>query len=193
MRAAVIALAAVAALATGCGASEEQVGASSSAQRDLPAPVRAHTSDPSAPQTLTVGDTSAPIDAVATDPTGALLPPQDISRLGWWVDSALPGGNTGTIVITGHVDDASQGQGFATRFSTLAAGDAVTVHTADGTDHRYRIKDVETLDKEKQFPADELNRLDGQETLALITCGGPFIGPPLGYRDNVVAYATPLT
>ena len=31
---------------------------------------------------------------------------------------------------------------------------------------------------------------DGPETLALVTCGGAFVGPPLGYADNIIAWAT---
>ena len=52
------------------------------------------------------------------------------------------------------------------------------------------MRNVQKADKEKGFPAEELNRLDGPETLALVTCGGAFVGPPLGYADNIIAWAT---
>lgn len=178
-------------LLVGCSTREaESPPATSSAQVDLPSPVAARTDDPSAPKHIVVDGDSAVTDPVATDTTGALLPPQDVHRLGWWVDSALPGSSKGTIVVTGHVDDAAQGQGFAARFGSLAPGSDVAVTTVGGDTIHYRVRNVQSSDKEKAFPADELNRLDGPETLALVTCGGPFVGPPLGYADNIIAWAT---
>lgn len=41
------------------------------------------------------------------------------------------------------------------------------------------------------LPTTRLNRLERSELLALITCGGEFVGAPLGYADNVIAWATP--
>lgn len=165
------------------------------AQADMPAPVSASSGAPSTPAELTVDGASSPTDAVATDTAGVLLPPQDISRTGWWVDSSLPGSGAGTIVMTGHVDDIAQGTGFAARFARLRDGDVITVTTADRQAHRYLVTRTVMSDKESTGPAGlpvaELNRRDGPETLALITCGGPFVGPPLGYRDNVVVFASP--
>jgi hypothetical protein len=34
--------------------------------------------------------------------------------------------------------------------------------------------------------------LEGPEALALVTCGGNFVGPPLGYEDNIIAFASPV-
>ena len=178
-------------LLVGCSTrTSESSVATPSAQTQLPAPVAARTDEPAAPKSIEVGGDSAVTDAVATDTTGALLPPQDVHRLGWWVDSALPGSGKGTIVVTGHVDEASQGRGFAARFSSLAPGTEVAVTTAKGETVHYRVRNVQKADKEKGFPAEELNRLDGPETLALVTCGGAFVGPPLGDADNIIAWAT---
>ncbi|MEP9392505.1 class F sortase [Gordonia sp. VNK1] len=181
-----------AAILTGCattGTPSSESGTSTVAQSDLRPPVSARTGDPGAPTSVTAGGGTAPTESVATDTSGALLPPQDVGHLGWWVDSALPGSGTGTVVITGHVDDVDQGRGFAARFGSLTPGSEVTLQTAGGDTVRYRIRDVQTADKENGFPAAQLNRLDGPETLALVTCGGPFVGPPLGYRDNIIAWA----
>lgn len=183
-------------LLTGCSQSDTPNGpAATSAQSDLPAPVIATATEPAAPQSLSIGDDSAPTVSVATDQAGTLLPPQNVHQLGWWADSALPGSGQGTVVVTGHVDDASQGQGFAAKFARLHAGEEVSMTTVDGGTVHYRVDRVVTADKSSHdqqtgLPTDELNRLDGPETLALITCGGPFVGPPLGYKDNIVAFAT---
>ncbi|MCF8587946.1 class F sortase [Gordonia liuliyuniae] len=194
-RALVVAAAVVVLVATGaCGAQEAAPG-STQAQADLPAPVIAVAHEPSAPEQLVIDGRSAPTQAVATDAQGTLLPPTDISKLGWWVDSALPGSGAGTIVVVGHVDDVAQGTGYAARFTTLTSGSTATIETADGQHLTYRVSRVVDAQKKATgtdaVPFDELNRLDGPETLALVTCGGPFIGPPLGYRDNIIVFAEP--
>lgn len=174
----------------GCTTDQSAIDPGTSvAQQDLPAPVSARTADPAAPKSLDLAGASAPTDAVSTDTSGALLPPQDVHRLGWWVDSALPGGGKGTVVITGHVDEATQGTGFASAFANLRPGDEVTLDTASGAHVHYRVDRQQSADKRSGFPAADLNRLDGPETLALVTCGGKFVGPPLGYADNVIAWA----
>ncbi|WP_035718849.1 class F sortase [Gordonia shandongensis] len=181
-------------LAVACG-TEQNASDTTHAQENLRPPVSAVSHDPSTPTGVEVGGAHAATDAVATDAEGTLLPPTDIARLGWWVDSALPGSGTGTVVVAGHVDDAQQGTGFAARFAELSPGDTVTVDTTDGARHRYSVTRVVDARKEGKgadaVPFDELNRMDGPETLALVTCGGPFVGPPLGYRDNIVVFARP--
>ena len=174
-------------LLAGCGSQTQEIG-----QSALPAPVITHTDDAAAPASLQVGDATAPTVTVDTDLDGVLLPPQNVAELGWWVGSARPGSGTGTVVITGHVDDVDQGKGFAARFPDLKPGETVDVMTVNQGVRTYRIDRVEAVNKEGGLPVDELNRLDGPETLALITCGGPFVGPPLGYRDNIVAFGTPV-
>ncbi|GEE02786.1 class F sortase [Gordonia spumicola] len=178
---------------TACGSSDS---GSSDAQQNLKPPLSAHSSEPSTPVSLTLAGATAPTTSVATDVSGALLPPQDVSKLGWWVDSSLPGSGAGTVVVTGHVDDVNQGAGFAAKFADLKVGDTVEVTTTDGGKHTYRVTSTDHKNKEGSgssgLPTSELNRQDGPETLALVTCGGPFVGPPLGYRDNVVVFATPV-
>lgn len=176
---------------TSCGSPQEAPQTQTGAQESLPPPVLAESGEPSTPARLTVDGATAPTQTVDTDDDGVLLPPIDVQQLGWWVGSAQPGSGAGTIVITGHVDDVEQGDGFAARFADLEADDAVAVTTADGSVHRYRVTEAAAVNKEGGLPVGELNRLDGPETLALVTCGGPFVGPPLGYRDNIVVFAVP--
>lgn len=187
----VLLLGAATLLLAGCGESAQAPPRQTGAQQSMPPPVLTHTADGSAPVRLTVGNQSAPTRTVDTDASGVLLPPKNIQELGWWVGSSRPGSGTGTVVVTGHVDDVDQGTGFAARFAALTPGDTVEVTTADQSVHRYRVTASDAVTKEGGLPVDELNRLDGPETLALVTCGGPFVGPPLGYRDNVVVFAAP--
>ena len=107
-------------------------------------------------------------------------------------DSAFPGSGAGTVVITGHINDVYQGDGFGKKFSTLEIGSVVTVAGAGGQTWNYRIEAVDHYGKDGELPVERLNSLDGPETLALITCGGEFVGPPFGYEDNDVAWGTPV-
>lgn len=171
----------------GCANSDQ----ASPAQSDLANPAPATTSASSAPTKLALPDGhTAPIDAVATDKSGALNPPTDVHRIGWWVDSALPG-SPGTTVVTGHINEHDQGTGFAAEFADLKVGDKVSLTTASGKVDVYVVNEVSNYHKANEFPVDRLNKMSGPQTLAMITCGGKFIGPPLGYEDNVVAWATP--
>ncbi len=183
-------LAALALAATGCGALTSAPGPSTG-QASLPPPVLTQTADAAAPTAVRVAGRVARVRTVDTDADGVLLPPKDIGELGWWIGSARPGAGAGTVVITGHVDDVERGTGFAAAFTGLRAGDEVFVTTADRSEHRYAVTDNRAVAKEGGLPVDELNRLDGPETLALVTCGGPFVGPPLGYLDNIVVFARP--
>lgn len=145
------------------------------------------------PTTITLPDAdSAPIITINTDPDGVLLPPKDVSRIGWWKDSDAPGdGVGGTIVMTGHINGNGQ-VGFAKKFIALQPGNIVTLGSVDGAEHQYVVQSVEHYDKASgALPTTRLNSLDGPEVLALITCGGEFVGAPLGYADNVIAWATP--
>lgn len=162
--------------------------ANPSAQSDLRPPVSATASEPTTPVSVTVDGAAAPIDSVATDANGALYPPTDVGRLGWWVDSALPGAGSGSVVVTGHVDDARQGAGYAKRFSGLARGALVSLTGKEGKKVDYRVTHTASVGK-GVLPTEDLNRLDGPETLILVTCGGRFVGPPMGYENNDLVYA----
>jgi len=166
------------------------VPATKTGQRDLPEPVAVTDDTPSAPVELALGGVAAPVDPVATDHAGVLLPPQDVDRLGWWADSALPGSGAGSIVVVGHVDDVAQGTGFAARFAELTEGEEVALTLGDGSSRDYRVDRVLSVSKDGALPLDELNRLDGPETLVLVTCGGEFVGPPLGYANNDFVFAS---
>ncbi|RQO45547.1 class F sortase [Rhodococcus sp. KBW08] len=161
-------------------------------QQDLPPAVRAAVDGPDVPTTLRTGNSTADILPIKTTTDGSLIPPEDVSEIGWWADSAFPGSGAGTVVITGHINDIYQGDGFGKKFSTLEIGSVVTVAGAGGQTWNYRIDAVDHYGKDGELPVERLNSLDGPETLALITCGGEFVGPPFGYEDNDVAWGTPV-
>lgn len=135
----------------------------------------------------------APVDMVGLTAEGALVPPEDVNRLGWYASSAIPGdaSSKGSTVITGHVNHQTQGQGFAYHFTQLEAGDEVSV-LIDGTPHIYRVtKPPFRVAKGGELP-EEVNDSTGANKLVLITCGGEFVGGALGYADNVFVVAEPV-
>lgn len=175
----------------GCSAGVEQpVRVLATGQENLPPAVRAAVDNPATPTRLRIGSEAAVVLAIKTTLDGSLIPPEDVSKVGWWADSAFPGSGAGTVVITGHIDDVYAGDGFGKKFSSLSPGSLVTLRGADDHEWTYRIDSVDEYRKDGELPAERLNRMDGPETLALITCGGEFVGPPLGYQDNDIAWAS---
>lgn len=136
-----------------------------------------------------------------------LLPPENISQVGWWVDSAYPGGvrpgedpsevnkrgGSGTTVMTSHVNyDGIVGAGSS--FASLKKGDPITVTDPEGKEHHY-IMDADPIQVNKHDPDylqktnDTLNREKGKNSLVLITCFGEYIGGATGYENNLIATA----
>ena len=109
-------------------------------QQDLPPEIRAVVDGPDVPTTLRIVDSTADVLPIKTTADGSLIPPEDVSEIGWWADSAFPGSGAGTVVITGHINDVYQGDGFGKKFSTLEIGSVVTVAGAGGQTWNYRIE-----------------------------------------------------
>ncbi|MDK4332934.1 class F sortase [Corynebacterium accolens] len=138
------------------------------------------------------GDFAA-VDPVQVTDQGVLLPPHDVSRLGWYSASAVPGdaGNIGSSVITGHVNYQGQGTGYAEKFTRLQENQEFTV-VIDGEERTFRVTEKPyRLPKGADFP-DVVNDADGANRLVLITCGGQFVGGALGYEDNIITVAEPV-
>ncbi|MBK4138944.1 sortase [Corynebacterium macginleyi] len=135
----------------------------------------------------------AAVDPVQAIGRGVFLPPHDVTRLGWYSASAVPGdgGNVGSSVITGHVNYQGQGTGYAEKFTRLQLNQEITV-VIDGQERLFRVTEKPyRLAKGSDFP-DVVNDTDGPNRLVLITCGGKFIGGALGYEDNIITVAEPV-
>ncbi|WP_049171145.1 class F sortase [Corynebacterium sp. 239_CJEI] len=162
------------------------------AQENLPTPAQGSRGAVHEMEMLIDGK-SAPIDFVQLTDQGSLIPPTDVSRLGWYSASAIPGekGAAGSSVITGHVNEVDQGDGYAARFADLKAGDTVTVKV-DGESRDFTVShDPIQVVKGARMP-DSVNDAVGENRLVLITCGGEFVGGTLGYADNIIVEATPV-
>jgi hypothetical protein len=156
--------------------------------------------DPSAPTPAVAGSVpvalalpgrgvTAPVVAVATDPTGALVIPEPPSTVGWWSPSALAGGAAGTTVLAGHVDSAAAGIGALAVLREVAVGEEVVLRGADGRVVSYRVVARRQYAKADLPP--EVFAVGGPPRLVLITCGGRFDRATRHYVDNVVVHAVP--
>lgn len=145
---------------------------------------------------------SAPV--VGIDGTGGesgaiLAPPEDVAQVGYYIRSAPFGeGDIGTTVMTSHIDYNGVA-GFGSVFTSLKAGDPITLTDGNGEDHHYVVSE-DPANISKQDPEyvrktmDTINRADGPAELILVTCGGDFLGAgsPLGYADNIIIRAKPI-
>jgi LPXTG-site transpeptidase (sortase) family protein len=123
-----------------------------------------------------------PIDVV----DGALTPPTDPRRVGWWAGGARPGAPRGTAVVTGHT--VADGGGAFDRLDALAPGADVVV-TSGGRDVRYAVVSVRVLDRAALARRHRsVFRQDGPGRLVLVTCED---WDGTAYRSNVVVVARP--
>ena len=116
---------------------------------------------------------------------GALQPPGNFGKAGWYADGTAPG-DTGPAVIAGHVDSKA-GPAIFYRLRELTAGDRVNV-TRGGKDVRFTVVRTAWYPKTK-FPTSQVYGPTPDSQLRLITCGGVFDHSLRSYKDNLVVYA----
>lgn len=118
---------------------------------------------------------------------GALTPPADPARIGWWAEGAAPGAATGTAVLTGHT--VHTGGGAFDRLEELTPGDGVTVRTTAGPS-TYEVRSVQVLSREQLARRSaDLFTQSGPARLVLVTCED---WDGTAYRSNVVVTALPV-
>ena len=133
-------------------------------------------------------DVDAPVFPSGIDVRGgALAAPDNIDRLGWWLDGADLGSQNGSVLIAGHVDSARAGPGALFRLDEARRGDRIQVTARNGRVFGYRVTSVQRFLK-AQLPTAIYSRA-GRHRLVLVTCGGPFIESDGAYRDNIVVTA----
>jgi Sortase domain len=128
----------------------------------------------------------SPLVQLGVDGDGALVPPDDFARAGWFADGPVPG-EIGPAVLAGHVD-SHDGPAVFFRLVDLATGADVLVDLADGTTVRFTVAGAARYPKD-EFPTEDVYGPTPRAELRLITCGGEFDRDRRSYRDNVVVFA----
>jgi Sortase domain len=124
---------------------------------------------------------------LGTDATGALVPPDDFQRAGWFAAGTVPG-DVGPAVVAGHVDSVD-GPAVFSRLDDLVPGDEVLVDREDGTTARFTVTGVGRYPK-SDFPTAAVYGPTPRAELRLVTCGGDFDRSAHSYEDNVVVFAS---
>ncbi|MGW4489443.1 class F sortase [Amycolatopsis sp. NPDC004368] len=119
---------------------------------------------------------------------GALVIPQSLAEAAWW-GSGL-GADHGVTLFSGHVNWKGRTGPFD-QLWRVKQGQTVTVTDTSGGRWSYRVEEVRTI--HKSGLATESAKLfspDGPHKLVLVTCGGDYVGPTVGYDDNRVVTAS---
>jgi LPXTG-site transpeptidase (sortase) family protein len=133
----------------------------------------------------------APMVAVGVDATGQMSVPTDVRTVGLYRFGPIPGSDSGSAVLSGHVDDRVQGRGAFYDLVAVRPGALVQVQLVDGTGLNYRVRSVERFDK-AALPIERIFDRNGPPVLTLVTCGGDFDTGSRSYRDNIVVTADPV-
>jgi hypothetical protein len=131
----------------------------------------------------------APVRPVGLAPDGTIaVPPLDKHNEAGWFDRGPTPGQSGPAVIVGHADTRT-GPSIFHDVATLPAGSRIEVTRQDGTVAVFAVDSVEHFDKGK-LPADRVYGDFSAPSLRLVTCGGQWLGGSVGYRDNIVVFAS---
>ena len=127
-----------------------------------------------------------PVLAVGVAADGQMALPPDPATIGWYRFGPGPADAAGSVVLGGHLDSKVYGVGPLVRLRKLGAGDAIALHSTDGSITTYRVRTVRDVRK-SGLPLDEVFDRDGARELRIITCGGPYDRNGGGYRLILIA------
>lgn len=145
---------------------------------------------PSKPTRLSISSLGvrANVVEVGKADDGSIAPPvEDPARtVGWYGLGPTPG-EPGTAVLVGHVDTDSR-PGVFHNLRDIQVGKLIEVSRKDRRVATFRVDSVESFPKD-QFPADRVLVHSDVPRLALVTCGGEWVGGDTGYADNIIVFA----
>lgn len=145
---------------------------------------------PSKPTRVSIASLGVRADVVEVGKAddGSIAPPVEdpVHTVGWYGLGPTPG-EAGTAVIVGHVDTHDQAAVFH-NLHQIQAGKLIEVSRKDRKVATFKVDSVETFPK-SSFPADRVLVHDDVARLALVTCGGNWLGGETGYADNIIVFA----
>jgi hypothetical protein len=145
---------------------------------------------PSTPTRVSIGSIGVRADVVEVGQAadGSIAPPtQDPAEdVGWYTLGPTPG-EPGTAVLVGHVDTADRAAVFH-RLHEIRPGKLIEVSRKDRRTATFKVDSIESFPK-TAFPASRVLVHDQVPRLALVTCGGAWVGDDTGYADNVIVFA----
>ena len=188
----VLAVLAVATVATGWALRHDTNGPSSttSAPADDPTGLATGPTGPAAHPTgirIRSIDVDATVRPMGLRPDQTVEVPENPDNVGWYSLGSRPG-QAGSAVLLGHVDSIHGPAVFAA-LRTLSPGALVDVGSSDGSTTRFEVTRSATYPNDR-FPARKVYRTTGRPRITLVTCGGSYDASRGGYQANVVVYAS---
>jgi hypothetical protein len=110
-------------------------------------------------------ETNEIVDGVMQDPTGPWV-------ISWYKESPKLG-EKGNILMAGHLDYWDVGPAVLYNINNLNQGDTISITGEDGIVYTYEIDWRENFET-ANAPLDKIVGPTDNESLTLITCGGPF-------------------
>ncbi|GAA3492100.1 class F sortase [Streptomyces cremeus] len=108
----------------------------------------------------------------------------DAEKPGWYTGAVTPG-ERGAAILVAHYDTA-KGPALLRDVAKMKINDVIEVGRADGSTAKFRIREIQQVDK-KDFPTNKVYGTTAGPELRLITCGGPIRD---GHRsDNIIFFA----
>lgn len=135
------------------------------------------------------GDITVTPGGVADD--GQMGIPADASQAAWYRHGRAPADERGTTVIAAHAGSVETPVGPLYGLHRARPGQVVTVEDEAGENYDYRVVAVEELAKDDLDLTPYFAR-EGDPTLVLITCGGPWNAEVSSYDANIIVTATPV-
>ncbi|MFE5211764.1 class F sortase [Streptomyces sp. NPDC056600] len=132
----------------------------------------------------------APVLPVGVTRHGDMSVPSDPAVAGWYRHGPAPGGDRGSAVPAGHLDDVTGALGTFALLREAEPGDQVEVWREGADPVRYRVT-ARTTVPDDALPSAVFRR-DGPPVLTLITCAPPYVAGEGGYRANLVVVAEPV-
>jgi hypothetical protein len=146
--------------------------------------------EPSKPTRVSIASLGVRADVVEVGRAddGSIAPPVEdpVHTVGWYGIGPTPG-EPGTAVMVGHVDTHDRPAVFH-NLHQIQAGKLIEVSRKDRRVATFKVDSVESFPK-TSFPADRVLMHDDVPRLALVTCGGEWLGGETGYADNVIVFA----
>ncbi len=123
--------------------------------------------------------------------SGVMETPSNVSDVGWFTGSALPG-KSGVAIVIGHVAQIRRGvvtkQGVFSSLGLLHAGDTFSVINHEGSITVFMVRKSRVYDPAADA-TEVFSSSDGGAHLNLITCEGTWNQAQLEYTQRLVVFA----
>jgi len=123
-------------------------------------------------------------------PGGAMAAPASAWDVGWYNQSALPGSDSGALLIDGHVNDALGTPGVFANLTTLQNGDELQIERGDHQLFVYTVTKVQSVALQNVDMSTMQRSVEpGKEGLNLITCSGVYDYKKKTYDHRILVFA----